>query len=360
MRDPNELIARLNDESAENRLQAVLTAGQPGDGPAPEAVVAALVERLEDRHPGVVQATLETLTRLVGDGRAAVGPAPLARAVTLAGHKSPRVRAEALGALGVFCPDVEAPDREQRLLSGLADADLEVRRTAAAAAGDLKLDAAREPLAEALSRSEMRFEAAFALASLGDRRAREPLEAALGSRRTRLDALEALRRLADPEARASVRAVADGWLTPWIDKLSALATLFILGDVDAGDRIADRAESRRAEERIYALFLLGQYRIEAGREEVGRIAASKADRDRETAIEALGHYGDPEAIATLAGIATDDDDEREPRTAATRALGRLQGPVTERALATLAEDPDPEIRAAALRSASRPSARSDG
>ncbi len=341
------LLRQLTDDDPEQRLKAVLQAGEPGEGPAPAALVEGLIRRLHDPHPGIIQAALETLTRLVEAGRATVGAEPLARAVALAEHDSALVRAEAIGALGVFGPQLDDPPRVARLLAALEDPDPEVRRTAAAACGDLKLESARERLALALDDADLGFEAAFALASLGDRRARPALERALDDRRTRLDALEGLARLGDPAARPAVEALTRGWRTAWVDRLSAWSTLLVLGVPEAGARIAERTSSRRMEERTYALFLLGRHRVQEGRDVVAAVAASRTDRQRETAIDALGRYGDEAAETALLALIDSPREDREARITAVRALAYVEG---ERARSTrlrLGRDPDPLIQQAA-------------
>lgn len=323
---PNDLLRRLADPSPEARLQAVLEASDPNESPADDEVVQTVIARLDDDHPGVQQAALESLSRLIEAGRASVGTAALERALALATHRSARVRAEAVGALGVFCPQVDSAERRQQLQAALTDEDPEVRRAAAAACGDLHLDEARSLLVSALSDAETEFEAAFALATLGDRRARPALEAALAARATRLDALEALRRLGDADAKPSVRAIADAWLSAWADRLSALATLHVLGDPDAAAGLVDRARSRRMEERVYALFLLGRNRIPEGRSIIDQIAADRAHRERETALDALAGYGDARAVATLRAVANNADELDDIRRAAAYALERIAPP----------------------------------
>ena len=348
MANDEALLRDLTDDDPETRLHAVLKAAEPTDEPAAGPLVEGLVRRLHDPHPGVIQASLESLTRLIEAGRASVGDQALDRAIELAEHDSPLVRAEAVGALGVFCPDAERPRRSTRLLAALEDKDDEVRRTAAAACGDLGLDAARPLLAERLlAHPATRFEAAFALASLKDPRARAVLENALGAKKTRLDALEGLRRLGDPNAAPAVRTVANGWLVPWVDRLSAWATLATFGDPNAGQRLRDKTESRRMEERVYALYLLGRYRISAGREAVTRIAQNPSHRERETALDALAHYGDADATTLLIAVAEDPNESSDARVTAARSLALLAGPEVEQARERLRRHPDPALRATA-------------
>ena len=342
--DTGGLLQRLTDDDPEVRLQAILQAGEPDDVPAPAAVVESLVRMLSHEHPGLNQASLETLSRLIEAQRAAVGPEALHQALRLSRHESPRVRAEAIAALGVFCPEVESSPRAQRLLEAFGDEDPEVRRTAAAAAGDFGLAEARAPLAEALASKDTRFEAAFALAALKDPRARPVLEAALTDKRTRLDALEALRRLGDPAARDAVRALTDAWLTPWVDRLSAWATLHVLEDPTAGDHLVARARSRRMEERVYAMFLLGRYKVPAGRDLLHAVAQSPSDPQVETAIDALGWLDDPPSAALLARLADDPKASSDVRFAAERALARMTTPEASAARARRpGPSPSPEL-----------------
>ena len=354
MAHADELVRRLTDDEPRVRLEAVLEAAEPSDAAVSPSLIAAIERRLDDEHPGVAQAALESLTRIIDAERATVSMAALDRALALAGHESPLVRREAIAALGVFCPEVDRPERSARLLSALKDGDLGVRCTAAAACGDLRLQAAREPLAALLSDRKLKFEAAFALAALEDPRAAPALQAALRSTSTRLDALEGLRRLRAPETRPALRALTDAWLTPWVDRLSAWATLYLLDDPDAAPNLVARASSRRMEERVYALYLLGHYQVSEGRSLVGQVAADRTHLERETALEALGGYGDEEAAALLIEIAEDLGEDRETRVAAIRALRRIRRPDADRALERLALDPDPTIKAAAGSDGLRP------
>ncbi|MEL7371232.1 MAG: HEAT repeat domain-containing protein, partial [Myxococcota bacterium] len=318
----------------------------------PAGLIEALVRRLDDAHPGVIQASLESLTRLIDAELATVDRSALDRAIALAEHVSPLVRNEAVAALAVFCPNVEHPQREALVLGALEDPDPAVRRTAIAACGDLELTAARAALKTKLGESSLRFEAAFALASLGDSSARASLEAGLQTSKTRLDALEGLRRLGDREAVAAVRSIADSWLTSWADRLSAWATLHVLGVEEASEKLVKRISSRRMEERVYAMYLVGKYRVQAGRETIDAIANNTSDRDRETALDALGGFADDSAATVLVRVAEDVDETKSARITAASALTRISVASATEAISRLQRDPDPAIREAVRTSAS--------
>ncbi len=340
-----ELLRELTDDEPETRLQAVLSASDAGEGPLAPMLVEALTRRLDDQHPGVQQAALETLTRLVEAGRATVDRRALDRAIDLTTHGSALVRTEAVGALAVFCPDLEEPLRAGRVMATLTDPAPEVRRMSAAACGDLGLRDATDTLVHALGDPELRFEAAFALATLGDPRARPTLENALTKTQSRLDALEGLRRLGDPAAIEAVRPFAEGWFTAWVDRLSALATLHVLGAPEAAEQLLARAGSRRMEERVYALFLLGRYRMREGRVLLEKTARTPNDQ-RETALDALSYFDDAEAATLLSEIAQAEQEDGDTRIAATRALRRMTHAVATQAIVALSESSDPAIRSA--------------
>jgi HEAT repeat protein len=288
---------------------------------------------LDAEHPVVRRAALDVLGHVAEHHGQSLPAAVAQRACALTEDEDAQVRAEACASLALL-PASGPGDlvaREAALCRGLDDADAEVRQEAAAALGDLPAAGAElsgaslDALAARLSEPDGRvaFEAAFALASLGDARARGPLLSALRERRRRLDALEGLARLGDASVTPTLRGIAERWLMPWADRLSALASLVRLGDLDARSALAARVQARRFEERVHACALAGQLGLTEATPALRALAASARDPARASAMEALGAVGAAEDLATLSGWADDPALDRETRAVAGETRRRL-------------------------------------
>jgi len=207
----------------------------------------------------------------------------------------------------------------------LDDSSALVRREAAAALGDIGDRESARNLAHHLQDddADVRFEAAFALASLRDPRGLEQLIAALDTSTRRLDACEGLRRLGSRDAVLALRSVAERIFLAWADRLTAWATLHVLGEPDAAEKIIARADSRKHEERAYALALIGTHRIGRGAAILDAVALNPKDSLRDTAIRALGDLGDEARRPLLQRIAEDEHTPAELRQDARGALEKL-------------------------------------
>jgi HEAT repeat protein len=275
--------------------------------PLPPDAVSRAAAALEDADADVRAAALDAIGRMSALRHAEIDPAIGARIIERTRDEDHRVRAEAASTLAMLEAAPEGAGRAVRVL--LDDPHSRVRQESCAALGDLGDVAARELLVERLDDvdPEVRFEAAFALASLKDSRARALLESALSVTRKRLDACEALRRLGDPASIEALEKLTSKMFLAWVDRLSALATLFALGRSEAGDEILKRTTARNREERTFALSLIGSHRIRAGRELLERVARDERDPLRDTAVRALGDLGDPASRATLDAIKDGSD-----------------------------------------------------
>jgi HEAT repeat protein len=344
-----DLGQRLRATDPRTRLDALLEImGLEAPAAQPE-LMRLVIAHLDDPHPGLRQAALDTLGRLSALRGLEVEPAVVERALALADDPSVKVRAEAAGALGLLTCATLVPGRQRTLLRLLEDSAPEVRQEAAAALGDLGEASAIEPLARRLDDADpdVSFEAAFALATLRDPRARPRLEAELQRARRRLDASEALARLGDPAAIPALRRAASRWLLGWADRLSLWGTAHALGDPDAGEHVLARVSARRREERLYALSLIGSRRITAGANRLLAIVRDPEDPLREAAIQALGALGERAHTPVLSALAGAPDEPLAARLEAIAALGALGGDEARMALARLSEDADRDIREAA-------------
>jgi HEAT repeat protein len=210
----------------------------------------------------------------------------------------------------------------------LEDTDPRVQREAAAAMGDLRDEAAIPKLARLLDSDdpETAFEAAYALAHWGNDRGLDLLIRGLGSEPHRMASCEALRRLGDPRARGPLERLARGIFIGWPDRLTAAATLYTLGDRDAGDRVVRRTRAWSSRERAYALSLIGSHGIEPGYERLREVAGDVRDPARGFAIQALGEMGDPRDVDVLCAVAESPDASIEIRKEAVRSLAKLGDP----------------------------------
>lgn len=284
---------------------AELVALAEADPLASDAVHEA-ARHIDDDDPEVRWAALDALGRMTAFRGAAIDERTAARIAARTTDSHPRVRAEAASVLAML--PVTPPGAAAAVRPLLADPDPRVRVEACAALGDLGDPASRDALAELLGDDEaaISFEAAFALASLGDGRGRLRLEAALTSSRHRLDACEALRRLGDRSAVPALEKLAGKLFLPWLDRVSAQAALYVLGQ-PTGEAITARATSRNLQERAHALALAGSLRLPGARALLEAVARDPKDRLRDTAVRALGDLGDPEALPLLAEIEAGPD-----------------------------------------------------
>lgn len=250
---------------------------------------------------------------------------------TLYGHRNdpePVVRAELCLTLGLLDrPADEAKERTRIAIELLEDEDPRVRREAAAALGDISPELARDALLRHVDDEdeEVRFEAAFALSPLAIPECLPLFLAALDRPARRLDALEGLGRLQNREAIEPLEVFARRFLISWADRLTAWSTLVRLGAPYA-DQIIEKTAARRREERTYAIALVGQRGLEAGRATLEAIAGRAGDPLRDVAIRALVELGPEPSRETLGSIARDESAPAAVRAEAQEALDSLASP----------------------------------
>ena len=166
-----------------------------------------------------------------------------------------------------------------------------------------------------------------------------------GSRAGRLVSLEALAALAAPEAQVALRRA----LLEATDNDFRLATLKALTDAGAPAPI-DRLIEYQAAGQIPASRLFGDLLRHAAMANPQAAVAALHRLDlgtvaRPLLVDALGWTGDYQVLPSLIKATTSLD--AEVRTAASRALGRLQHPLAEPALAQALQDQIWTVRSAA-------------
>jgi HEAT repeat protein/cyclophilin family peptidyl-prolyl cis-trans isomerase len=297
-------------------------------------------------------------------------------------------------------PEVPAADLP-RLLT---DPEARVRRRAALAVGRVGLTGGVAPLVMLLgdSDSEVRQMAAFALGLIGDRQARDPLVMALNdpSPLVQGSAAEALGLIGDPAAADAI-----GRLVSSVVRSGAVASpppdadearrdtpaavfrlgLFALVRLKAYDQLSaavldpsgpprvtwwpvafalQRLEDKRAlpallalagdskpYTRAFAIKGLGALKDRSATAVIVPLVSSPDTGVAIQAIRALGKIGDPAATEPLLRIVRGRGPLHQ-RIEAVTALGGLRGPEVADTLVDAIADRDPQIRSAALRSAS--------
>jgi len=297
-------------------------------------------------------------------------------------------------------PAVPAADLTRLLTDGQA----RVRRRAALAVGRVGLTSGVAPLVMMLgdNEAEVRQMAAFALGLIGDRQARDPLVMALtdGSPLVQGSAEEALGLIGDPAAGAPI-----GRLVAAIVQSGAVASspaeadearrdtpaavfrlgVFALVRLKAYDQLAaavldpsgqprvrwwpvafalQRLEDKRAlpallslasdnnpYTRAFAVKGLGALKDQSATAVILPLLSSPDTGVLIESIRALGKIGDPAAAAPLLRIMQGRGPQQQ-RVEAVTALGGFRGPDIVDNLVDAIGDRDPQVRAAALKSAS--------
>lgn len=316
------LLLQLDSEAPEQRLEALLAV--QSHLPPELRLTQRVMEHVGHTHPGLRQAALEVLGSLCDRFPQLTPKGALKAVLSRRADANPRVRAEVAGALALVEDEVDSSERRRALLELLADEDVGVREQAAAAAGDLRLAEAVEPLAALLSEAEpgLAFEAAFALASLKDGRARLPLEAGLGAKQTRHDACEGLRRLGDPAAIPALQEALQGWFIDGIQRLSVRAALYALGEVAQAAPLIKMTRSWRIPERTHAFALIGSHGVLEAQDILQELVAAPKHRDRSLAMAALAQL--PGGAAVLRAVAEDRGESLGSRLDAVDAIARAK------------------------------------
>ncbi len=324
-----DLSTALRAADPEQRMEALRTLGARPD----DSLLLVVSDLLVDEVPAVRHLAAEVasyfLSRSLGQQETPEVPDSFGRRVLDGVRDEYHMVRRECAILLALLPESASPSIEERasaLEVLLADAELKVRREAAAAATDL----GQASLANVLSQAardpdpDLRFEAAFALATLKDDRARPVLEASLKGRRF-FDACEGFRRLGHRDAVPVLQRVAGRFFMGWPERLTLWATLYALGQPDASAQILKRGRSRNRAERAYALGLLGTHRILEGCSLLVGVAQDTRDPLRDIAVRALGEMGDGAGLEPLLTIARSEGCAEALRVDAIHAIRRLPG-----------------------------------
>ena len=297
----------------------------------PPSVVQNLMEELRSDKDAHQLRVLTALAELSGREKLQLSVEEVEKVIRLGSAPSPSVRAATCTSLALILPPHALNQRVTALHKRLNDAESFVREQAAAAVGDLANMGAvippdlRDDLADKLSDPNgLGFEAAFALAQMQDGRARLRLESALRIADHRRLALEALGRIADPASKDAILHTVNSWFLNWTDRWTGWAVLAHLGHAESGERLIQKLNSRRFEERIFACALIRQWRVSGALLYLRNLALRAGETAREAAIDTLGQVGEPEDIELLERISCDNNNENNTRHVAAEAARHLR------------------------------------
>ena len=300
---------------------------------------------LEKRQAAIAQSAFEL-------GPTAVWPRPAAPSLvssllTAIDDENPRVRLDAIYAVGVVARPPLDPAAAQPLVKALDHYDPSIRAAAARVIGRLNVDSAGDALIKAIndSHADVRYAAMRALGYIRDSRAIQPLTEQLAFYKKgegAWSALDALARIASPSSipvfkqylgdrdpflrRAAVEGLGRAKDTSQIDTLSHIAT----ADDSPMVRLAG----------CFALQKLGQ-------NYATRIADMLAnDKLIAQGVESLIELGPSIAPQLYAGL---QESQPEMREAIADVLGAIGGQQALPPLQAAAQDKDPDVAAAAKR-----------
>ncbi len=345
-------------------------------GPSFEQKMSSIL-RLEDqrilRDPESAQPPPPPPPPPAGRGRAAAAPRPPPVLIKLLSDEDARIRRRAALAIGhVGLVEGVAP-----LVGVLSDSDPEVRQMAAFALGLLGDGSARDPLVAALADTSplVQAGAAEALGLIGDAASADALSSHIARiiasgaftqapsddddfRRDtpagafRLAVYALVRLKAYPQLAA---AVLDANGQPRVHWWPVAYALQRLEDKRAMPALVTFAKDANPYARAFAAKGLGAIKDRAALPVLMPLMSSGARAVLVETIRALGRIGDPAAADPLLKILNDASADPQVRLEAVTALGETHAPlssgVVERVL-DLLTDPNPGLRAAALRAAS--------
>ncbi len=188
--------------------------------------------------------------------------------------------------------------------------DPQVRGRAVDALAEQRSTRSRELLRQRLADDDwvVRFKAARALAWMGDDAGAALLAEALAQRDLCFMALQALAALGSPTSRPALQRFFHRRFLHPLERMQAAAALVRCGDESAADWLALRLESRRPEERGFALELWGRLARPDARQRLEAVLADPADPQRLDAVRGLAQLGDRAALDLLRRVAAEPGD----------------------------------------------------
>ena len=237
----------------------------------------------------------------------------------------PDVRFQALKSL--HFKDVSEPRLRELLNERLSDDDEEIAVIASQIAADRQLTSLFDPIHERMGEATgtNRFQFALALIELGDEQQLDKFQETLldvctqhlTSDETVSAASEALLKLGEKRAVDALRDQLNSWFMHPLNRVK-IASVLIQFEDDAGSDYFEKAlDSWRKDVRGYTLQLIGRHRLDAFFDRLLDKAKS-TDYHADTAIIALGQWGDKRAEESLRALTDNHDDER------LRALAKKQ------------------------------------
>jgi HEAT repeat protein len=250
------VLARFDDGDATVRQVAVMAAGEIGDPRAMHALRAAL------RDP------------------------------------RPELRFQAVASLATLAPD----DAVSALAERVDDEDPEVRAHLADALGALERPEAAAPLARLLKDTvpAVRQGAAIGLARLGDARGVPELVQTLEDKDRCFEAAWALGELRAEAAREPLARIAQSFLRPLATKAAAAAALVRLDDPRGTEVLRAVLRAFRSDARSYAVQLVGELRLTALVDDVAALVDRPRGADPVVVAEALGKLAEQDGTARSA------------------------------------------------------------
>lgn len=291
------LLVLADDPHPSVRGAALASLGRLGAPSALEVVLA----RFEDGDPMVRQVALIAAAD-IGDRRALE---PLSHALR---HERADVRFQALASLAVLAPEEAAA----RLAPLVDDEDVEVRTHLADVLGSLERPEAAESLARLLDDPAVfvRRSAAIALARIHDARGADALIDALEDKERVFEAAWALGELKIQAAREPLARVAASFLKPLATKAAAGAALVRLGDPRGTPTLRAVLKAFRSDARSYAVELVGELRLAELADDVVALVDRPRGADLVVVARTLAKLADVSqtARAALQRLAQRDDE----------------------------------------------------
>jgi HEAT repeat protein len=189
----------------------------------------------------------------------------------------------------------------EKLFEQLEDQDSVVRGRAAERLGEIGGAGVADALARLVEDPDVivRFKAGVALAYRGDARGLEALLWALSRTELCFAALQALTRLGSPESLPAVRRFFKRVFLHRLERMQAAAVLHRCGDQEGTEFLREKLDSKRPEERGFALELWGRLKMPGAYDLLVKVLEDPDDPHHLDAARGLGHLGDARGLEIL-------------------------------------------------------------